>query len=159
MAFTPIQRGQAPTAQQIIELQRALGGTGEYINWTPTVAQGGAVAATVIEAKYHIIGKWCQLWATLLVTGTGTAATEIVIGGIPSPAQMTASAYRRPVGSGYFQDAAPTILEYWCLAFRGGSITSLYFRNMITGQPPGFNPNYALANNDQISFSVGYPVP
>ncbi len=129
------------------------------VNWTPVVNQAGVVAATVIEAKYALLGKWCQLWASLLVTGTGTAGTEITISGIPAAAQLTALAYRRPVGAGYFQNADPGTLEYWAIAFRGGSTTTLYFRDTMTGQAPGYNPNYALAVNDQIGFSVGYPVP
>lgn len=153
MAFTPIQRGQAPSAQQIIELQRALGGIGEYQNWTPTVTQGVAVSVTVTEAVYSIIGKTCHVQVQLTITSAGTSGQVIFIGGLPIAARPVIYGSEAAVGTGFVTDTG-TLLYVGTV--RANAATTFIFQDNNTALVVGLG--FALANGDKIGFNATYRV-
>lgn len=83
---------------------------GALATWTPTITQSVGVALTVTYARYMRIGRMIQCWYLLTVTGSGTAANAVVIGGLP----FTAATSGLIVGSGNLRDnsGAPATANY-----------------------------------------------
>jgi hypothetical protein len=122
-------------------------------DWTPVVDQGGAVAITVNEAKYCLIGKVCHLYAHLIVTGSGTAGNAIAITGAPF-APVLGTPWLA-VGSGVVADISHGV--------RAGSLTwdmsAFYlYQDLSGGGAMGYAPDFALAAPDVISFTATYRV-
>jgi hypothetical protein len=75
---------------------------GAWSTWTPTVTQSGSVTVTVNTATY---GRWgrmiiCRMQVT--VTGSGTGANAIVVGGLPATSVVSVGAF----GQGYLFDTS-----------------------------------------------------
>jgi hypothetical protein len=120
-----------------------------YTDWTPTVTQGVAVTITVNEAKYCIIGKVCHYYADISIKGPGTSGNDIVISGLPAaarPAWLGAI----PVGPARMVDANPGTLYVGALIIISATTFKVSVDRM--GQA-GTNPNFALANGDDLRFS------
>lgn len=77
---------------------------GALTSWTPTVTQSGSVTVTVNYATYQRIGRLIHAQFKCTVTGSGTGANAIIIGGLPATAQATASAF--PIGVGNVFDTS-----------------------------------------------------
>lgn len=60
-----------------------MAGPGLWQSWTPTITQLGNVTYTLTFARYTIVGNLVSLEAVMAITGTGTIANAIVIGGMP----------------------------------------------------------------------------
>lgn len=154
MPFRPIQRGQSPSGEHVIELQRAISEMGIWTDWIPTVTQGVSVTKTTTEAKYAVIGKTCHLYAKIAITGAGTAGQIITIGGIPTAAQITASV-GSTIGIGKVLDSATA--NYVGEIENTSTSTLVIVPHGLTSGV-GITPSFALASGDAIGFSATYRI-
>lgn len=90
------------TASDLNAAIAAVGGTGAWTTYTPTLVQSGAVTKTVSEAGYAKMGRTVVGSVILAVTGTGTANNEIRIG-LPIDSVNTLGAI---LGTGYVLDTS-----------------------------------------------------
>ncbi len=79
-----------------------IGGTTglDWINWTPTVDQGGAVAVTVNEAQYVKLRTTCFVKARLTAAGVGTSGSAVKVQGMPAAITPVSSTITAAVGAG-----------------------------------------------------------
>ena len=77
---------------------------GALTSWTPTVTQSGSVTVTVSYAKYQRIGRLIHAQCKLDVTGSGTGANAVIIGGLP----VTAATSNLIVGTAMVYDVSAT---------------------------------------------------
>lgn len=124
-----------------------------YVDWTPTVTQGGAVSVTVTEAKYAVIGKVCHLYARVVTTATGTAGNAILIGGLPAGA-TPAIPDGSDAGGGFLNRGA---------TYHAGRLyyaTGSGFYIMAEGQSGGLgaSPSFGLGIGDVIRLNATYRV-
>jgi hypothetical protein len=129
-------------------------GTG-WLDWTPTVTQSGSVSCTITEAKYCIIGKVCHIYADIAITGAGTGANAVIIGGLPA-ACIPASPIWTGIGTGRVYDTS-TSTSYVGMLVSANPVTSLLISIDGAGSF-GANPNVALANGDDIRITAMYRV-
>ena len=123
---------------------------GEWTSFTPTLTQSGAVTKTVTYAKYTQINKLCICNVRLEVTGAGTTNNAITIG---LPLTCSTSANVR-IGIGTFYDGSTTITYNG--AVQVTSTTTAAILPDATNNFAGITPNVALANGDNLSFSIMY---
>lgn len=123
-----------------------------WTDWTPTVTQSGAVTVTVNEAKYAVIGKVLHLYAKLTVTGPGTGANAIVIGGLPIA--LAYGGVDTAIGTGVVVD---TGTANYTGALVAASVTTLKIVSHSNGYI-GVYPDFALAATDVITLSGTYRV-
>lgn len=122
-----------------------------WTDWTPTVTQTGSVTVTISKARYRAIGKSLRLEVYLLVTGTGTAASDVVIGSLPV-AGAHAATYKT-IGAGIIIDNSAS--AFWFVPVVMPSTTTIKFLTNYTSYL-GTNPNFGLAVNDVIAFECEY---
>ena len=79
-----------------------MGEGGAWTTWTPTVTQSGSVTVTVNTATYGRWGRMIIARMQVTVTGSGTAANAVVIGGLPATAVVSVGAF----GQGYLYDSS-----------------------------------------------------
>ncbi len=79
--------------------------TDAWQSYVPTVTQGVGVANTVNYARYFKNGRLCAFNIDLAVTGTGTAASNVIVS-LP----LTAASANLIVGSGIIYDASAAIV-------------------------------------------------
>lgn len=122
-----------------------------WTDWTPTVDQGGAVAATVTWAKYKVVNGIKFVEVRLTVTGAGSAGSVIKIGGQPAAIQSTTTGI--VPGQVIITD---TGTAYYVGNIRVQGATEWRFIAHNSGSEMGATPNFALANTDLIEFSAVY---
>jgi hypothetical protein len=120
-------------------------------DWTPSLTQSGAVSKTVTYAKYCTIGPLMFICAQLDITGAGTGNNNILIGNLPAqPAAVGVygTAWVNNNGTAFYQGAA---------YYTTGAGGVFYFFAHLETSGMGIDPNFALANTDEISFYALYP--
>lgn len=124
----------------------------EWVDWTPTVTQTGNVTKTITYARYIIIdsGK-VTVSCKMLITGTGTAGSIIVVSGIPISAKYTGDSVC--VGSAIIKDTGTAFYE---CAVEMSTATTIRFLGYNVVDYVGAVPNFGLAANDIISFTITY---
>ena len=133
----------------IVAAETALG-ISAYTAWTPVITQSGVVTHTVTFAGYKLLStKMCHLIANLVVTGAGTGANVITISGWPSAINPYQMGNYAAVGVGTVLDTGTNI--YPAIAFLYNTATAIQFHWQPTGNYLGVNPNFALANTDEIT--------
>jgi hypothetical protein len=120
-------------------------------DWTPTVDQNGAVAATVDAARYIAVFNVIHIIAKLTITGTGTAGNDIIVGSVPINIGNVTGNYI--IGSGMILDTGTT--RYTC-SVEVATVTTLKFIGYNNSGRIGTTPSFALANGDVISFTCTY---
>ena len=121
-------------------------------DWTPTVDQGGAVAATVNYARYWTVGKAVTATCRLAVTAAGTGTTTVVVGGLPLPIKYANE--NLTLGDG---DVANAGTAYYAgLSVVPASGSSVKFMRYGAANFVGIDPDFALANGDIIGFTIAY---
>lgn len=125
-----------------------------WTGFTPTLTQSGAVAVTVNYARYRVVGKVVYLQVLLTVTGTGTTNNAIVIGALPAAIAPLQTGATRCIGTALIGDNSAG--THYLAAILPITASTLQF--IVSGQSNylGVTPNYAIDNNDTISFSVTY---
>ena len=125
---------------------------GAWDTYTPTLTQSGAVTKTVTRAAYTQIGKTVICNVLLIVTGTGSAGSQITVS---LPVTASTSNQDLIVGTAEMWDNSAQV--YTGLA-RLVSTTTVNF--VRTDQAPtgnfGQDPNMALASPDYLSFMITY---
>lgn len=118
----------------------------DFMSYTPTLVQSGAVTKTVGVAHYFKLGRITIGGVTLAVTGSGTAANEVRIG---LPVAATSSPL---LGAGYIVDASAGLI-YKGLAFpENANYFTLLPANTTTGGRLGADTfTAALAPGDSVS--------
>lgn len=128
---------------------------GRWVNWTPTVTQGVAVAVTVTEAKYCIIGKIGTAYCKLAVTGAGTSGGGITVSGQPAAMQPALVGDNTVIGTGM-------VLKSGVANYVGAvvpiSATQWKLLAHAQGDYVGSQPTFALANGDKIAFTATFRV-
>jgi len=120
-----------------------------WVDYTPTLTQGAAVAKTITYARYCQIQKTIIVELFLIATAAGTAATEVAVG-LPIATQGQTGLV---IGTGFIFDTSSGIL-YNCSAINPTTTTTKF--HYQSGTTWGFSPNIALANGDQIRFTFTY---
>lgn len=122
-------------------------------SYTPSLTQSGNVTKTVTYAKYTQINKLCICNVRLDVTGTGTAGSNLVVG-LPLTASVGAGLR---IGSGVIYDASAAV-AYAAIMNTVSSTTISFVGDWSGANSWGSSPNIAIANTDQVSFSIMYEV-
>ncbi len=143
----------------IRDLQRRVGRlevqetVGRWVNWTPTIDQGGAVTSTTTSARAFRLGKKITLLANVNCTSAGTAGNGILIAGLP--ANVTDATGAPCVGAFQVNDKAATVYAGSTVVY---TATQLALRCNVSGNLLGADPAYTIANGDDISFVAIYEV-
>jgi hypothetical protein len=124
-----------------------------WMDWTPTVDQGGAVAANVSWARYAVSGNTVHLWVELAITGAGVAGNAVSVSGIPAAIQPSQASVTAVVGVGEVLDTG-TAYYVGALVANGADDLRIIAHNL--GGFVGVTPNFALANGDAIGFHATY---
>jgi hypothetical protein len=128
---------------------------GVWADWTPTVDQGGAVAATVSFARYIVLARTVIMNVRLGITGTGVAANDIIINNVPTAIQPALAPFGLAViGAGGVRDDSTNITYTGVLVADG--INAWKFRHDGDTLFIGRTPSFALANQDAIGFHATY---
>lgn len=123
--------------------------------WTPQVDQGATtnIAKTIESARYDVCGRWVKGFASLAITGTGTAGSPITCT-LPLPLVYS---YEPGVAGAYYRTAA-TAARYTVI----GEVNNLdpartVFLNDASGNSAiGAAPNFAVASGDVLRFHFEY---
>lgn len=126
-----------------------------WTNWTPTLTQGAAVAATVTEAKYILNNQICHCYARLAATAAGTGGNAISIGGQPAEMQPAFTGNFALMGSGAYFDAGAAIYSFTLSA---NSAAAWWMYGYNVGSVFGLAPAITIANTDVIAFHATYRV-
>ena len=120
---------------------------------TPTLSQGAGVGVTVQFSNYRIINGVCEWWFRLTSTGTGPAATAVVV---PLPV-TSAEANLTNFGAGMIYDSStgiiyPTVLEQL-------STTTVGFHTSDGNNTMwGVTPNITLGSGDEFRCTARFRV-
>jgi hypothetical protein len=128
---------------------------GIWADWTPTVDQNGAVAATITFARYIVDGAGVvTLTAKLVITGAGSIGNFIRVQGIP-PAIAPKNRGQHVIGgSGVIFDNSGTKRYSNSVELNGPD--DLRFLGWDQADRIGVTPSFALAADDEIGFTVTY---
>jgi len=123
-----------------------------WTSWTPTVTQSGSVTVTNTASRYNQIQKLVYATSYLTVTGSGTGGNNVIVS-IPVTAQSNGNAM---VGFGWIYDASATTIYNCTVTLENTTTAKFWYSPNTTGGAFGTNPNVALANTDQIRFTLIY---
>ena len=142
--------------RKVLELERRLDGLVQterprWMDWTPTVDQGGAVAVTVLLARYMTFGDLAVVQANLAVTGAGNAGNAVSVQG--QPATIQAANTGVAIGIGWVYDA--TVGSYIGALHVIGA-TDWRIRAHLETSYVGVDPSFALASGDYIRLQAAY---
>ena len=126
--------------------------TGGWSTYTPSLDQNGAVTKTVTYAKYIQIDKLCVVVGRLDVSGTGTAGYGWTIG-LP----LTAATSTIVPGSGNIYDSSAST-AYSGMTYLNSTTTFQFVGDWSGNTVFGATPSIALANGDQVHWSITYEV-
>ena len=128
---------------------------GAFNTWTPTVTQGSSVAATVNHATYWRAGRLIVAKFSLSITGTGTAATDVLIS-LPVTAASGTTGIR--VGDFAMGDASTGFS--WFASPYIASTSAMALQRRVDGAAAGFlgtsGFTAALASGDNLVGLVIY---
>lgn len=126
---------------------------GAWTAWTPTVTQSTSVSVTVTRAVYAQHGKTVHVMADLAVTGSGTAANAVVIGGLPVNA---ATSSLQVIGDGVLLDTSATDTFTGVLQFASTNNTLQLRSTRANGLLGAASFTAALDAGDAIRFAGTY---
>lgn len=121
---------------------------GRWQSFTPTINQGGAVAATVTFARYITLNDAVIMQARLAITAAGVGGNSITIGGFPTAILPTnAASAEHVVGTFLYFDAGVGFYQ-GALVYVGVNT----FRGILDGRGNyfGLDPAVTTANNDNV---------
>lgn len=125
-----------------------------WTTWTPTITQSGSVTCTVTYSKYLKLGKVVITQGVLTVTGSGTTANAIIIGGIPAGIQPAMSDII--VGTGMVVDTGSA---NHISAVQLISSSTFRFISAAQNVPVGtLTAAFALANTDVIRWETMWEI-
>ena len=128
--------------------------TAAWTSFTPTLWQGAAtpnINKTVLYSKYLKVGKLVVVSVNVTATGAGTAGQAIQIRDIPAAA--AAANQSGMIGSFTYFDSGNTNITG---TVYGLSTTSVGLQADRDNSPVGIVPNFAVANNDNLSLTLTY---
>lgn len=138
------------TVQDALE---SLDGQFTYGTYTPTVNQGGSVATSSVTGRYIQVGKVVHYWGKATVSAAGVTNNAVYV---TAPVSQHASYhYDVAIGTGSINDSGTQYMSALC-RFVGSSAIGFFKTNNDAESWIGQNPNFALANNDRIGWSVTY---
>lgn len=123
-----------------------------WTSYTPTLVQSGSVTKNISYAAWAKLGPTIIGNVQLNVTGTGTAANNVVVG-LPTAAATSAA---RQIGSGYIYDTSAALVYGGFLVITTTTTAILYRdgSNQIGLGQAGFGA--ALAVNDVVTYTFMY---
>lgn len=126
------------------------------VDWsgTLTLTQSGAVAKTVDYARYALLGNLVLVSVAMHVTGSGTGANDIVVGGLPAAANMLETSHFWGLGAGIVEKGGG--IRYDAMVTPASATSFMFFHGLV-GAAIGGDPNIALASGDFISFVAAFP--
>lgn len=124
-----------------------------FTTYTPTLTQSGAVNKTSNYCRFVKVGRLVIAQLNLDCTGAGTGG-NVVLAGLPTPATSSLAVGSR-IGTGHIYDAS-TSTRYVGMAEIRSSTTVALVTDATGNDGWGAVPNIALANTDQVNFSVVY---
>jgi len=144
--------------RRVVALERRVNGLvlperPRWIDWTPTVNQGGAVAVTVTVARYMVLGDLAVVQARLDVTGAGVAASHIVIAGQPAAIQSANAADAMMLGGAWVYDNGAA-LYVGALVTMAATDWRIICHNEVDFC--GVDPSFALTAGDAILLQAAY---
>gem|GEM_PF-5175175 len=123
-----------------------------WVNYTATITQPGAVAATVTRAKYRRNGTQVEVHVRVDMTAAGTAGNAIAIS-LPVTAAFSGNVDIVGVMAVYDVSAGQI---YSGVARLASTTTIDCFAHNSGASSIGGNPNFALANGDVVSCHINY---
>jgi hypothetical protein len=129
-----------------------LNATGTWIDYNPTITQGVNVTVNKQYARYTVVNKWVTVVARIAASSAGTA-NNIIRVSLP-PGYNFASAFG-VVGVGRILDVGARYDAVHVECFDADEIC-FFLSIESTTQNYGQNPNMALANTDEIWFTITY---
>lgn len=147
--------------KQINSLQKQIDGlikpeVGRSVDWTPVVTQTVNVVVNVNRATYQLRENWIKIMCNLTVTGAGTAGTVIEVSGWPATINAVTPGTYAPVGVGAVLDSGVNVYEG--IAHFNTAVTAMRFYWQPTGNFIGVNPNFGLANTDEIYIDCSWEI-
>lgn len=144
--------------RQINSLQKQVDGlikpeVSRWMDWTPTITQGVAVAVNITYARYVIIGDTVHMEVLVTFTSAGTAGAVIQIGGIPTAIQSARTGLNAVIGTAIVTDAGVASYHAALVATAAASWKML---NHNSNNYVGANVAITLGNGDSISFQATY---
>jgi len=125
---------------------------GSWVGFTPTLNQGGVVAATVNLARYAIIGKLAVVQIQVTATAGGGAG-NITIGSLPAAITSLSANNSLPVGTFYYQGAA----NRSGVAIQSATTTLAFFVDNNAGYLGGA-PAVTLANTHILAVNAAWEI-
>lgn len=129
--------------------------SGPLTTWTPTVTQLGSVTVTNTYSRYQRTGRKVECWFNLSVTGSGTAANVVVVGGLP----FTAAQAVLICGAGLISDtSASNNHPGLCLLESTTTLTyvATFQATTVTQRLGTIDFSAALASGDIVSGHFAY---
>lgn len=125
---------------------------GRWLDWTPVISQNGAVAKTITYARYIVDddGK-TTVTCKMIMTGAGVAGNVIIVSGLPISAKYSGDTVH--VGSATIKDSGTAF--YPCTV-EMSTATTIKFTGYNTPNYAGATPNFGLAADDIVSFTLVY---
>lgn len=103
---------------------------GQLPSWTPTVTQLGSVTVTNTSSTYQRTGRLLTCRFNVSVTGSGTGANAVIIGGLPA----TAAVSTLVLGTAVLSDTSAT-LNYPALVFQESTTTLALLYTAVFANP------------------------
>lgn len=130
-------------------------GVDAWTSFIPTLTQSATVTKTDTYAKYQRIGRLIHAQVNLSVTGSGTAANDVVVG-LPVAAATTSLM----IGTGLIYDSSANLV-YPAIAEINAAALTIKMRSTVVG---GTNPTFlgstsftaGLASGDLVRYEVTY---
>lgn len=133
---------------------------GAWADFTPSLYQSAAVAATVNYARLFLDNSKVTIICRLTATAAGTVTNNIyiIIPTTYTPASGTTSSL--PLGEGTYVDGSVyyTCGVFYLAAVGGGIAFGLRVSSVTDGNVIGVNPNIAIASNDIIAMDITFEV-
>lgn len=125
--------------------------------WTPVVAQGASSPTfTTNYARYCVLGKIAFFQLSLAFTGAGSAGNTIDVSGWPSGVAPLTVGSRHMCGVGWYLDSGTDEYPGGVHLAAGPVVRLLSFKWGAFGL--GQNPNFAVANTDELSMDFHWEI-
>jgi len=134
-------------------------GSADWIDFTPTVQQGGAVfpTFTATYAQYRVFDETAFIRMKVIFDGStpGTAGNAIIVSGWPVAINPANSSLTTPVGEFIIADTGTT---YYTGTVVAASATTMQMIGSNYGSGMGLTPSFSLTTNDVVSINCCYKI-
>ena len=124
---------------------------GAWVAYTPVITQGVTITKTINYCKYSQVNKLVTFIGQFVLTSAGSALNEL---NVFIPITNNNANVFSAIGSALYFDASAA--RYYNLVVVGVFADRIRFIYDNTANYFGVNPNVAVANTDQLTFTCTY---